>query len=114
MPLLTLSATKTAGNDEVLKTLQYLSRGTLLYRNGCTLQEVTEYLQQNGHFNPHPALLATLQAQVLTVLNNLITLGYVTTTTNGVTIGDEGKTGYKLTRTGILPARRARPYALRP
>lgn len=113
MPQTVLANTKTAGNDEVLATLQYLSR-LPNGREGASLREVTISLQRNGHYGAHAGALATLEAEVLTVLNTLIGLGYVATTARATRIGEGTTTGYKLTRTGVLPARRTRPQALRP
>lgn len=116
MPYVNLASTDSAGKNEVLKTLQFLSRGARPTTNaaGASLREITLYLQQNGHYALKPALLATLEAQVLTVLNNLITLGYVQTTAGAFRRGEAATTGYVLTHAGILPAKRARPRALRP
>jgi hypothetical protein len=113
MPQTSLANTKTAGNDEVLATLQYLSR-LPSGREGASLREITIGLQRNGHYGPHAQALSALEAQVQTVLTNLITLGYVATTTRSTRIGEGATTGYVLTRAGVLPSRRTRPQALRP
>lgn len=114
MPFLNLASTPTAGNDEVLATLKFLSRGPAeASGNGVSLRRCTLYLQQNGHYGLHAGgNLAVLEAQVQTVLTNLIGVGYVTTTPAAVGLGEEATTGYKLTRAGVLPSRRAKPYGL--
>lgn len=113
MPQTVLANTPTAGKDEVLDTLKYLSR-LPQGREGASLREITISLQRNGHSAPHATKLATLEAEVLTVLGVLIGLGYVTTTARATRIGEGTTTGYKLTRNGVLPSRRTRPQALRP
>lgn len=112
MPFLTLSATPTAGNDEVLATLLYLSAGPEAFSNGVSKREITLNLQRNGHYGLHADRLTTLEAEVATVLANLITATYVQTTAKARGHGEESVLGYQLTRAGVLPARRAQPYAL--
>lgn len=107
-----LANTPTAGKDEVLTTLKYLSRGPL-GREGASLKQVTLNLQQNGHYGLHAQTLTTFQATVLTVLNALIALNYVTTTTTASGHGEGATTGYKLTRAGVLPSRRTRPQFIK-
>lgn len=116
MPYETLSATPTAGNDEVLATLKFLGRGPSEASGlGASKRRITIYLQQNGHYGLHKGgNLDTLEAEVATVLANLITAGYVTTTASAMGQGEESVTGYKLARNGVLPSRRAQPFALRP
>ena len=99
-----------AGHDVVdgcLRLVVALTQASVEGADGVSVS-----LQRNGHYSPHSTRLATLEAEVLSVLTTLIGLGYVATTGRATRLGEGTTTGYILSRAGVLPARRARPHAL--
>lgn len=114
MPFTSLSGTPTSGADEVLATLLYMSAGPEDFGKGVTVRDIALNLQRNGHYGLHSQALTTLEAEVQTVVTALVGAGKVKVATAAREHGYEGTTAYQLTRAGVLPARRAQPYALRP